>query len=70
MKTYYYGPPSRTFLKAVFAAKCKARWMRFPLAAVMVIVWALLVPPAWLLVKAGEIGHAIGAWCGFETREW
>lgn len=71
MKTYYYGPPSRAFVKAAFGVRNRApRWLRYPTAAVLVIGWALLVPPAWLLVKAGEIGHSIGGWCGFETRTW
>ena len=45
-------------------------WLRWPTAAVLVISWALVMPSAWLLVKAGEIGHALAGWCGFESRDW
>lgn len=70
MKCYYYGEPSRTLLRTVFAAKQKARWLRFPAVAVMVVAWALLMPMAWLAVQAGEIGHRVAGWCGFNSRDW
>lgn len=65
---YYYGEPSRTLLKLVFAAKEKARWLRFPAAALMVIAWAVLMPLAWLCIQVGELGHMIAGWCGFDSR--
>lgn len=70
MKCYYYGEPSRTLAKTAFAAKAKARWLRFPAAALMVIAWAVLMPLAWLCIQAGEIGHSIAGWCGFDSRGW
>lgn len=70
MRCYYYGPPSKTLLRAAFKVRSKAMWLRWPTAAVLVISWALVMPSAWLLVKAGEIGHALAGWCGFESRDW
>lgn len=70
MKCYYYGEPSMTLVKAVFAAKEKCAWLRYPAAFLMVVVWGALMPPAYLCIKAGEIGHAIAGWCGFNSREW
>lgn len=70
MKCYYYGEPSYTLTKAVFAAKAKSRWLRFPAALAMVLVWALLMPWAWLAIQAGEVGHRVAGWCGFNSRDW
>lgn len=70
MKVYYYGEPSLALVKAANAAKAKAAWLRFPAAAIMLVIWAILMPPAWLLIKAGDIGHNIAGWCGFYSRDW
>lgn len=70
MKCYYYGEPSRTLLRTALAAKEKARWLRFPAAAAMVIAWVLLMPLAWLAIQAGEVGHRVAGWCGFNSRDW
>lgn len=70
MKLYSYGQPSMALIKALFAMKRRALWMRWPAVVVMLAMWAVLVPMAWLLVKIGEIGHGIAGWCGFDSREW
>lgn len=70
MKTYYYGQPSMGMVKALFGLKRRAAWLRWPAVVVMLLAWAVLLPPAWALVKLGEIGHDIAGWCGFDSREW
>lgn len=70
MKCYYYGSPSRGLVKTVFIIRNRAKWLRYPLALVLVLVWLALVPAAWVLTRLGEVGHAVTGWCGFESRQW
>jgi len=70
MRTYYYGEPSRTLLRALLPIRRKAPWLRWPLAAVLVTCWILLLPVAWAFVRTGEVGHAIAGWCGLNSRDW
>ena len=46
------------------------QWARYPVLVVTLLLWLLLIPPAWLCVKIGNAGHALAGWCGFESREW
>ena len=70
MKTYFYGSPSRRLLRAAFSIRSRAGWLRWPVTLAVAVVWTLAIPPCWLLVKAGELGHAVAGWCGFDSREW
>jgi hypothetical protein len=70
MKTYFYGSPSHGLLRAAFAVRSRAHWLRWPIVLGVAAVLMLVIPPAWLLVKAGEVGHAIAGWCGFNSRDW
>lgn len=70
MKTYYYGEPSRDLLRLTFKLRSKAKWLHLPLTAIVLIIWAILIPPSWLMIKAGDFGHTIAEWCGFESRDW
>lgn len=70
MKCYYYGPPNCGLPKAVFDLKKRAAFLRYPGAVMMVILWAVLMPTAWLFVLLGNIGHDIAGWCGFDSRDW
>lgn len=70
MKCYYYGPPSLALPRAVEAAKRVALWLRFPAVFLVVLLWIVLMPVAYVLVHAGNLGHAIAGFCGFESRGW
>lgn len=70
MKVYYYGESSKTLVKAIYRIRNRAKWLRFPLAALLALVWVIVMPVAWLLIQIGEFGHAVAGWCGFESRDW
>lgn len=70
MKLYYYGQPAGTLVRWCLRVREQWRWTRHLLAARIVLAWALLIPPAWLLVKLGNLGHGIAGWCGLDSREW
>lgn len=70
MKCKYYGTPSKALPEALIAGATKVRWLRFPAVALMLLAWMLLMPLAWLAIRAGEIGHAVAGWCGFDSRDW
>ncbi|CAI07135.1 hypothetical protein ebA1858 [Aromatoleum aromaticum EbN1] len=68
MKTYYYGEPSRTLLRALLPIR------KGPVASLAARGGAggLLDPAAArrLGSRAGEVGHAIAGWCGLNSRDW
>lgn len=70
MKAYAYGAPQRGLQRAL--RRVVERFPRLrPIAQTLVFVVAFAVLPlARLLVLIGEAGHALGGWCGWETREW
>jgi hypothetical protein len=70
MKVYVLPEPSRVLTHHVFVAKAKWPWLRWPLAFFLVMVWALLIPPAWAVIKLGDLGHRVAGWCGLDSREW
>lgn len=70
MKVYYYGAPSSALPRALLALRAKAMWLRYPITLALVVVWAVLIPPSWIAIKLGKIGHAVVGWCGLDSHEW
>jgi hypothetical protein len=70
VKVFYYGAPSSVLPRALLALRAKAKWLRYPIAFVLVLLWLLLIPPSWIAIKLGQIGHAIAGWCGLDSHEW
>ena len=70
MKVYYYGTPSRELVRWCHGIKKAWRPAKYPLVVLLLMVWAVLIPPAWLAVKLGEIGHRTAGWCGFDSHDW
>lgn len=70
MKVFYYGAPSSLLPKALLAMREKAKWLHYPLAVVLVMFWVLLIPPSWIAIKLGQMGHAIAGWCGLDSHDW
>lgn len=70
MRFHCYSGPSRSLLIFLFALKAKARWLRFPAALILVLVWLFVMPLAWVLIKLGDVGHAMAGFCGFDSRSW
>lgn len=69
MRLHYRDPPSCTLVRAAFAMRTRARVLRWPIVIALVLVWTVLLPPAWLLVKLGNLGHDIAGFCGFDSRD-
>ena len=70
MKAYNYPAPSMALAK--WSALAQSRYPRWRPLIVLVLLLVLLVtvPLSVLLVRIGNIGHAIGGWSGFHTRSW
>lgn len=70
MKAYCYPEPSKALAR--WSASEQARYPRLRPLIVLVLLLILLVtvPLSVLLVRIGNVGHVIGGWSGFNTREW
>lgn len=70
MKAYSYPAPSMALAK--WSSSVQARYPRLKPLIVLALLLILLVtvPLSVLLVRIGNVGHAIGGWSGFHTRSW
>jgi len=69
MKCYYFGTPHFGLVKWAFKLKQRWKWSRFLTAPIVFLMIVFLGLLAWLLVKAGCLGHQIASGLGVDSRE-
>ncbi len=70
MRVYYYGEPSKAFIRWVFKLRAKAPYLRFILVTFLAPILFATLLITWPLIKLGNIGHSIAGWVGFDSRDW
>lgn len=70
MKAYFYREPSLKLVRACYWLRNKCKFTKWPLAVILVAIWATVIPPCWLVIKLSNFCHNVVGWCGFNSREW
>lgn len=69
MKAYYFGKPDMKLVLWAFRIKARWPWTRFMLLPPLAIIFTVLGPLSWSLVKLGSLGHWLAFKLGIDSRE-
>lgn len=70
MKVYYHREPSRNLVRAAFWLRNKVIFLKWPLVILLGLIWLIVIPPCWLVIKLSEFCHDAAGFCGFDSHEW
>lgn len=70
MKAYYYGEKTPGLIGKIEKFAFENKWCYWLAVLLILVLRIFLVPPIWILVMIGEIGHTFASGLGFSSRDW